>query len=104
MLIRKSEDLKWSDVTPESLYLRRRDFLATAAVPVLAGAASLLTGRRAAAQDSGQALSANKSPLSTTEPPTPYEDVTTYNNFYEFGTDKGDPARNAQSSRRARGR
>ena len=95
MLIRKSEDLKWSDVTPESLYLRRRDFLATAAVPVLAGAASLLTGRRAAAQDSGQALSANKSPLSTTEPPTPYEDVTTYNNFYEFGTDKGDPARNA---------
>jgi len=95
MLIRKAEDLKWSDVTPESLYLRRRDFLATAAVPVLAGAASLLTGRGAAAQDNGQALSANKSPLSTTEPPTPYEDVTTYNNFYEFGTDKGDPARNA---------
>jgi len=95
MLIRKAEDLKWSDVTPESLYLRRRDFLATAAVPVLAGAASLLAGRRAAAQGSGQAMSANKSPLSTTEPPTPYEDVTTYNNFYEFGTDKGDPARNA---------
>ena len=36
MLIRKSEDLKWSDVTPQSLYLRRREFLATAAVPVLA--------------------------------------------------------------------
>ena len=95
MLIRKSEDLKWSDVTPESLYLRRRDFLATAAIPVLAGAASLLSGRRAAAQGGGEALPANKSPLSTTEPPTPYEDVTTYNNFYEFGTDKGDPARNA---------
>ena len=62
-------------------------------------------GRRAAAQDSGQELSANKSPLSTTEPPTPYEDVTTYNNFYEFGTDKGDPARERRHAQdRARGR
>ena len=61
MLIRKPEDLKWSDVTPESLYLRRRDFLASAAVPVLAGAASLLTAtRRAAAQGSGQELTAKK--------------------------------------------
>jgi methionine sulfoxide reductase catalytic subunit len=97
MLIRKADDLKWSDVTPESLYLRRREFLASAAVPVLAGAASLVARGRAAAQDTGQALSANKSPLSTTEAATPYEDVTTYNNFYEFGADKSDPARNSKN-------
>ena len=36
-----------------------------------------------------------KSPLSTDAPPTPLADIATYNNFYEFGTDKGDPARNA---------
>jgi methionine sulfoxide reductase catalytic subunit len=95
MLIRKADDLKWSDVTPESLYLRRREFLASAAVPVLAGAASLLAAGTADAQGTGQKLSAKKSPLSTTEEQTPFADVTTYNNFYEFGTDKGDPSRNA---------
>src|SRR5690606_1931078 len=44
-------------------------------------------------------LSAATSPLSTAEPPTPYKDVTGYNNFYEFGTDKDDPARHAKSLR-----
>jgi sulfoxide reductase catalytic subunit YedY len=84
-------------VTPESLYLRRREFLASAAVPLVAGAASLVGGGRAAAQTTGQKLTATKSPLSTTEEKTPFEDVTTYNNFYEFGADKGDPSRNAKS-------
>jgi len=93
MLIQKPVDLKWSDVTPESLYLRRREFLATAAVPVLAGAATLLADSVNA--QGGEKLSAAKSPLSTTEEQTPFQDITTYNNFYEFGTDKGDPARNA---------
>jgi methionine sulfoxide reductase catalytic subunit len=97
MLIRKPDDLNWSDVTPESLYLRRRDFLASAAVPVLAGAATLLTGDTARAQGSGQKLTAKKSPLSATEEQTPFNDVTTYNNFYEFGSDKDDPSRNAKN-------
>ena len=98
MLIRKPDDLKWSDVTPESLYLRRREFLASAAVPVLAGAAEPSRRRaRAEAQGGGQKLTAKKSPLSTTEAQTPFDDVTTYNNFYEFGTDKGDPSRNAKN-------
>jgi methionine sulfoxide reductase catalytic subunit len=99
MLIRKADELKWSDVTPESLYLRRREFLATAAVPVLAGAASLLATGTAAAQGGGQKLAAQKSPLSTTETQTPFDDVTTYNNFYEFGSDKSDPSRNSKSFR-----
>src|SRR4029453_15337100 len=97
MLIRKPDDLKWSDVTPESLYLRRREFLASAAVPVLAGAATLLTGDIARAQGSGQKLTAKKSPLSATEEQTPFNDGTTYNNFYEFGSDKDDPSRNAKN-------
>ena len=91
MLIRKPDDLKWSDVTPESLYLRRREFLASAAVPVLAGAAGLLAGETLEAQGGGQKLTAKKSPLSTTEAQTPFDDITTYNNFYEFGTDKERP-------------
>jgi methionine sulfoxide reductase catalytic subunit len=97
MLIRKAKDLKWSDVTPESLYMRRREFLATAAVPVLAGTASLFGGGNAAAQGTGQKLAATKSPLSTTEEQTPFEDVTSYNNFYEFGSDKSDPSRNSKN-------
>ena len=97
MLIRKRDDLKWSDVTPESLYLRRREFLASAAVPVLAGAATLVTRDAAGAQGSGQKLTAKKSPLSATEEQTPFNDVTTYNNFYEFGSDKDDPSRNARN-------
>jgi sulfoxide reductase catalytic subunit YedY len=95
MLIRKADDLKWSDVTPESLYLGRREFLASAAVPVLAGAASLVAAGGAEAQGAPQKLAAKPSALSTTEPQTPFADITTYNNFYEFGTDKTDPSRNA---------
>jgi sulfoxide reductase catalytic subunit YedY len=98
MLVRRAPDLKWRDVTPEPLYLRRREFLA--AVPFALGAAgAVLSGDEALAQASGEKLEAAKSQYSTTETPTPFKDVTTYNNFYEFGTDKGDPARNANTLR-----
>jgi len=96
MLIRKPQDLTWSDVTPQALYLRRREFLASVAVPLLAGAGGLATGGIAAAQSPAQKLTAKKSPLSTTEEQTPFDDITTYNNFFEFGTDKGDASRNSK--------
>jgi methionine sulfoxide reductase catalytic subunit len=87
MLIRKPDDLRSSEITPENLYYDRREFLRAAG---LLGIAAATLGRvepaNAAAQD-GQQL---KDEL------TPYEDVTTYNNFYEFGTDKSDPAENAK--------
>ncbi len=58
------------------------------------GAITVAAPRRSEAAQ----LQAAKSPLSTTdEPATPLKDITTYNNFYEFGTDKGDPARNAHT-------
>lgn len=86
MLIKKPADFRYSEITPKSIYLNRRRFLA--AVP------AALVGARAAA---GMTL-ANlaKSPFSTTEKPNTYKEVTSYNNFYEFGTQKDQPARNAQ--------
>jgi sulfoxide reductase catalytic subunit YedY len=96
MLIRKGDDLKWSDVTPKALYFDRRQFLKTA--PLLAAAAAeALSPAEARAQGGLPKLNATKSPLSTTEPMTPYKSVTTYNNYYEFGIDKGDPAEYAKS-------
>ena len=100
MLIRKPSDIPYSEVTPKSLYLRRREFMQTAAGAAMAAAAGLTTGigaRVVEAQGSRAKLpGVRKSPLSTTEKPNPYDDVTGYNNFYEFGTDKSDPKANAQ--------
>jgi methionine sulfoxide reductase catalytic subunit len=81
--------MHWSEVTPKSVYLNRRRFLgglaALAAAPGAPGAAKL--------------EGAVKSPYSTTEPPTSYKDVTHYNNFYEFGTAKTQPADLARNFR-----
>jgi sulfoxide reductase catalytic subunit YedY len=88
MLIRKPADIPSSEITPREAYLRRRDFMAGAAA---AGLASFLgAGGTVAAP-----LQAASSPYSTDEKKTPLEDITTYNNFYEFGTDKRDPAAHA---------
>ena len=89
MLIRRPPDIRASEITPKSVYLRRREFLGGAAA--LGMAAALPFGPARAA------LTAAKSPFSTDEPLTPLKDVTSYNNFYEFGTDKDDPAKNAHT-------
>jgi methionine sulfoxide reductase catalytic subunit len=95
MLIRRAHDLSWRDVTDRRLYLRRREFLR--AVAMAAGAAATPPGlaRPAAGGQSGAKLPHVKSRYSTDEGLTPFDDVTTYNNFYEFGIDKGDPSRYA---------
>ncbi|AUH33149.1 protein-methionine-sulfoxide reductase catalytic subunit MsrP [Paracoccus tegillarcae] len=72
--------LKWSDVTPKADYLNRRSFM-TAAAALVASPALALTGK--------------PSGLSTDEAPNTLEEITNYNNFYEFGTGKEDPARHA---------
>ncbi len=81
-------NLPYSLVTPKSVYLNRRRFLATAlALPGVAAAAPMKLN------------AVSKSPFSTTEKPTPYEAVTSYNNFYEFGTSKDQPALAAKKFR-----
>jgi sulfoxide reductase catalytic subunit YedY len=91
MLFRKTPDIAPSEITPHSVYLRRRDFVAGAVSAGLIGA--MLPPASAAAVS----LQFGKSAFSTTEPPTPKKDVTSYNNFYEFGADKGDPAQYAHT-------
>ncbi|MGE0392049.1 MAG: protein-methionine-sulfoxide reductase catalytic subunit MsrP [Vicinamibacterales bacterium] len=94
MLIRKPADLRYSDVTPKSIWVRRREFIKLATGAAAGAGASLLLPDAEALAQTGQKLPGVKpSPLSTTgEKVNPYRDITTYNNYYEFGTDKADPA------------
>jgi sulfoxide reductase catalytic subunit YedY len=89
MLIRHAPDLKDCDVTDHGLYLRRRDFIAAGAA---AGAGLAFGGEAMAAP---LKYSPNKMPIN--EKPTPLKDITTYNNFYEFGVNKDDPGANAHT-------
>jgi methionine sulfoxide reductase catalytic subunit len=99
MLIKTGDDIHSSEITPKALYLRRREFIQGMAGSVVAAAAALAPPAvgRAAAQTGQKLPNVRKSPLSTDEKLNDYEDVTTYNNFYEFGTSKDDPAMNAKS-------
>ncbi len=101
--ITQSSDPKPSEITSESAYWSRREWLASMG---LAGAGLLLSGRSGTAHAKGtsweqllaQKLSdATRIPNATGEAITPFEDVTRYNNFYEFGTDKSDPVNNSGS-------
>jgi sulfoxide reductase catalytic subunit YedY len=79
-------DLRPSEITPRERYLNRREIVAG-----LAGA-GLLRFAPAGASATPLKFTPNRR-LSLDETPNSYEEITTYNNFYEFGTDKGDPAR-----------
>jgi sulfoxide reductase catalytic subunit YedY len=85
--------------TPLRLYLRRREFLALGAGSMVGAAALARAGLATAESEPPLLPGVKKGPFSTDEKPTPYEDVTHYNNYYEFGTGKEDPAANAGSFR-----
>src|SRR5690242_4943168 len=90
MLIRRAADIRYSEITPKSLYLNRRAFLATVPAAFI-GARSLAAGTK---------LQTVKGQLTTTgEKINSFNDVSTYNNYYEFGVDKGEPSRNAKNFR-----
>ena len=98
MLIKRRGDIiASSDITPKEIYGKRRQLLKLAGGAALLGTGFLPAVNRAAEEKTlGLAkLKAAKSGLSTSEPPTAYKYVTGYNNYYEFGTDKEDPERNA---------
>jgi sulfoxide reductase catalytic subunit YedY len=80
-----------SEITPEQTYVSRRSFL----IAATAVAGTLALRDNAAAQPGGSVLETVPGPFSTSEPANTWEHVTSYNNFYEFGTAKSDPARYA---------
>jgi sulfoxide reductase catalytic subunit YedY len=94
-------DIPPSEITPEGLYLGRRRFLAgLAGTGLMAAAPAVLAQALTAAGAASGALKFTPNPrYSTSEKRNSFEDITTYNNFYEFGTDKAEPARNARSLR-----
>jgi len=94
MLIKRAVGVRPHEITPHAIYLRRREFI-RAGLAVLAGAAGLVPAGPLHAQ--GAPLpGVAKSGYSTLENPTSFKDVTTYNNYYEFGTEKSDPKDYAQ--------
>jgi sulfoxide reductase catalytic subunit YedY len=107
MLIKDAPDIRESEVTPRDLYLRRREFLKVAGNTALAVTAAGAIGAVLTSSNDAEAQNPNaqkltnlkKSPLSTDEKLNSYKDVTTYNNFYEFGLDKDDPSRYAGTLR-----
>ena len=112
MLIRRPSDIPSSEITPESIYINRRAFIGKSAGIALGGAVGggLIGGAAGgvlAARPGGvaaQTLPGGQRDWSTVrsendEVLTPFEDVTSYNNYYEFGTQKDDPVKNAHTLR-----
>ncbi len=100
-LIRRPDDTRPSEITPPELFRQRRMWLRAAGLAGL-GIGALALARGAQPSPGGTPAGTGaplapgpRSPFSTDEPLTPYKDITTYNNFYEFGSRKSDPERNA---------
>ncbi len=91
--------MPYSEITPKGTYINRRKFMAGAASAACALAAARFAPRLLNRRDvvyAGTKLQFVKSALSTQgETQTPYQDITTYNNYYEFGSDKDEPSKNA---------
>jgi len=98
MLIKRPESTLPSEITDESVYLKRRALLKLAGIATVG---STLVSQSLFASDSTTGISGRelsdvqKSPFSTDQAPNSWSDVTSYNNYYEFGTGKDEPARNA---------
>jgi methionine sulfoxide reductase catalytic subunit len=100
MLVKKIPDIRSSEITDKKLYLRRREFIQSAALTTIGAAAGTIGVGRADAQSwprvkiPGEIVNSG---WGKGEKINAYQDITTYNNFYEFGTEKGDPAVAAHS-------
>jgi methionine sulfoxide reductase catalytic subunit len=95
MLFTKKADIASSEITPKHVYLNRRNFIAGAAVAAGAG----LAGIPFLAQGADKIANVGKGKFGTDEKWTPLKDITSYNNFYEFSTDKYEPAEKAKKLR-----
>jgi len=92
MLIKRPHDIAPSEITPPTVYARRREFLKTSA---LLAASAVLGVSRDQAHAGSRFADVRPSPYSVLEKPNSYKDITSYNNFSEFGFDKSDPAERA---------
>jgi sulfoxide reductase catalytic subunit YedY len=109
MLIKRPSDIKPSEITPESVFMKRREFVKSAVALGLVPAATAfpqelqefaredLPERKSPFPADGMLPNVTQWPESPDLRPSAYEDVTGYNNYYEFGTGKTDPARNAHT-------
>jgi sulfoxide reductase catalytic subunit YedY len=100
MLIKRPADIKSSEITPKELYMNRREFIKSASAVAVSAGATLagldMWGMPEQAQAGEKLPNIKKSPSSTDEKKNSFKDITSYNNFYELGIDKGDPAKNAK--------
>ncbi|MDH5395258.1 MAG: protein-methionine-sulfoxide reductase catalytic subunit MsrP [Gammaproteobacteria bacterium] len=95
MLIKKPQDISSSEITDYAVYQQRRKFMTSS---FGLAAATFLPWRAAVAGYGGKALNFSKSnKFAIPDELTSFDDITHYNNFYEFGTDKYSPAKNAQA-------
>ena len=101
MIIKKPEDIKASEVTDERVYKSRRKFLLTAGLAAVGATAGTALFRHGGSPDDAAggdgSNAAAKGQFDTSEKVNSYKDITTYNNYYEFGTEKEDPSENAGS-------
>jgi methionine sulfoxide reductase catalytic subunit len=107
MLLKRQADIRSSEITDEKLYVRRREFMRLAgSAAVVAAAGPLIASCRGDAMSAGtlaDPLETGQTPLPSVKPKVvttdetlnSFEDITSYNNFYEFGTNKDDPQRYA---------
>jgi sulfoxide reductase catalytic subunit YedY len=95
--IKKASDVKSSEITPPSIYASRREFMKTAAA---IGAGAVLGSHFGEAEAQEALANVVQKPefskLGPKDKPNKFDEITSYNNFYEFGTDKGDPVRQAK--------
>jgi sulfoxide reductase catalytic subunit YedY len=95
--MKNTHDILASEITPQNIFEKRRQLIKLAAIGAFGLSQAEVFSRNAFAQ-SGPKLPAKVNPqFFVADKLTSYKDVTTYNNFYEFGTDKADPARNAHT-------
>src|SRR2546430_16025607 len=105
MLIRRRPELTYADVTPKGVYSNRRKYFRdlgiASAATALAGEGILSLASQSLTAYATSKLNFVKVPFSTDEKIAPINDVTPYNNFYEFGAEKAAPSKTAQNFKTA---
>src|SRR5262252_2869371 len=98
MLIQRGSDISSSEITPENLCHNRREFIKTAStvLGIAAAGTIIVPGCTTNVEATGEPQ-AKHGQYDTTEKPTPFDDIASYNNYYEFGTGKDDPFRNSKN-------